>query len=194
MRSALDRLGRFATSNRVGKRLLLCWQDPWTLPSDKAQVFAVEDDFSMGVLCSSAHVIWAWVRSSTLKADLNYTPSSAFMTFPWPDRTSDVQRETVAEACRRLLARRSEVCLEHDVGLTKLYNAMDEGAYADLKALHRGVDEAVADCYGWPKTVAQDDKELVARLTELNRQIVEGERDYDPFAYLESASAATTAD
>ncbi len=32
----------------------------------------------------------------------------------------------------------------------------------------------------WPET------ELVARLTELNRQMVEGERDYDPFAYLES--------
>ncbi len=95
---------------------------------------------------------------------------------------------------RRLLARRSELCLEHNVGLTKLYNAMDEGAYADLKALHREVDEAVADCYGWPKSVAQSDKELVARLTELNRQIVEGERDYDPFAFLDEAPAATTAD
>ena len=31
---------------------------------------------------------------------------------------------------------------------TKLYNAMDEGAYVDLKALHRELDEAVADCYG----------------------------------------------
>jgi hypothetical protein len=29
--------------------------------------------------------------------------------------------------------------------------------------------------------VAQDPKELVARLTELNRQISEGERTYHPF-------------
>ncbi len=63
---------------------------------------------------------------------------------------------------------------------------MDEGAYTDLKALHRELDEAVADCYGWPKAVAQDDKELVARLNELNRQIVEGEREYSPFDYLTS--------
>lgn len=137
------------------------------------------------MLQSRAHVAWAWARSSTLKGDLRYTPTSVFMTFPWPDGATDVQRENVAEACRRLLARRSELCLEHDVGLTKLCNAMDEGAYTDLKALHRELDEAVADCYCWPKSMAQDDKQLVIRLTELNRQIVEGEREYAPFAYLD---------
>ncbi len=77
--------------------------------------------------------------------------------------------------------RRWELCLERNVGLTKLYNTMDEGAFADLKALHRELDEAVADCYGWPRSIAQDDKELVSRLTELNRQIAEDERNYDPF-------------
>jgi hypothetical protein len=50
--------------------------------------------------------------------------------------------------------------------------------------LHRELDEAVAACYGWPKAIAQDDKELVPRLTEFNRQIVEGEREYHPFEYL----------
>lgn len=80
-----------------------------------------------------------------------------------------------------MLARRSELCLEHEVGFTKLYSAMDEGAYADLVALHREVDVAVADCYSWPPSVAQDDAEIVSRLTELNRQIVEGERTCTPF-------------
>lgn len=46
------------------------------------------------------------------------------------------------------------------------------------------LDEAVASCYGWPTSIAQDDAELVIRLTELNRQISTGERDYAPFAYL----------
>ena len=79
------------------------------------------------------------------------------------------------------MARRSELCIEHQVGLTKLYDAMDDGAYADLKALHKELDEAVADCYGWPKSVAQDDKELVRQLNDLNRKIIEGERAYRPF-------------
>lgn len=194
MRQALVGQARYAAVGRTAKRFLPTWQDPIVCPSDSIVVFAFDDDYSMGVLLSRVHTAWAWARSATFKADLTYTPSSAFMTFPWPDLASDVQREAVAEACRRLLARRSELCLEHDVGLTKLYNAMDEGAYADLKALHRELDEAVADCYGWPKAVAQDDKALVARLTELNRQIVEGERDYRPFTYLDVAPADETAD
>jgi len=35
------------------------------------------------------------------------------------------------------------------------------------------LDEAVVDCYGWPRSAAQDPKELVRRLTELNREITE---------------------
>lgn len=135
----------------------------------------------MAVLQSRARIAWAWQQGATLKADLSYTPTSVFMTFPWPDQASADQRECAAEICRQLLARRSELCLQHDKGLTKLYNAMGEGAYADLKALHRSLDEAIAGCYGWPKSVAQDDKELVRRLTELNRQIIDGEREYAPF-------------
>ena len=71
--------------------------------------------------------------------------------------------------------------LGEQIGLTKLYNAVDEGAWTDLKALHRELDEAVVVCYGWPKAVAQDPVELVARLTERNREISEGGREYAPF-------------
>ncbi len=70
---------------------------------------------------------------------------------------------------------------------------MEDGADADLKALRRELDEAVADCYGWPKATAQDDKEVVARLTELNRQNVEGEREYSPFGYLEQRDQSSGA-
>jgi len=80
-----------------------------------------------------------------------------------------------------MLARRSAICLENSIGLTKLYSAMNEGAYIDLKALHRKLDEAIADRYSWPRSIAQDDKLLVAGLTDLNRQIINGERDYKPF-------------
>ena len=114
-------------------------------------VFALDDDFSMGVLQSRAHVAWAWAQASTLETRLRYTPTSVFMTFPWAGAfATDVQREAVAEACRQLLARRSEICQAEQIGLTKLYNAMDEGAWADLKTLHQALDESVAACYGCP--------------------------------------------
>lgn len=182
LRDAAAALDRFAAGVSTGKRAGFAWQDRKTCPNNLTNVFAFDDDFSMAVLQSRTHVAWAWQQSSTLKGDLRYTPTSVFMTFPWPDTATEAQRDAAAEACRRMLARRSELCLEHEVGLTKLYNAMDEGAYTDLRALHREVDETVADCYGWPKSIAQDDKALVRALTDLNRQIIEGEREYHPFA------------
>lgn len=181
MRDALSGLVRYGSAARHGKRLVLAWTESGTLASDATEVFAFDDDYSMGVLTSRAHEAWAWAQASTLKGDLRYTPSSVFMTFPWPDPVTAEQREQVAEASRRLLARRGEICQAEQIGLTTLYNQVDDGAWTDLKALHRDLDRAVADCYGWPRKVAQDSEEIVRRLTELNRQIVEGERDYAPF-------------
>ncbi len=181
MRKAIDGQSRWIASLAFGKRLHLSWQDKWTCPSGKIYIFAFEDDYSMGILLSHGHGAWSWAQGATLKGDLSYTPTSVFMTFAWPDPVTDVQKGAVAEASRRLLDRRTQICTPEQIGLTKLYNAVDEGAWTDLTALHQELDEAVADCYGWPRSVAQDDQELVRRLTELNREIVEGGRAYAPF-------------
>ena len=181
MRAAISQLSRFVAAASTSKRLTFAWEPSMVCPNNAVAVFAFDDDYSVGVLMGRGHEAWAWARSSTLKGDLRYTSSAAFMTFPWPDPLSDEQRERVAEASRRLLERRSEICLSEEIGLTKLYNAVDEGAWRDLAVLHRELDEAVAACYGWPASVAHDDAELVRRLTELNREIAEGRRPYDPF-------------
>lgn len=181
MRRAIQPLERFAAVGRTGKRMLLTWCAPATLAGDATNVFAFDDDYSMGVLLSKAHDAWAWAQSSTLETRLRYTPTSVFETFPWPDRLTDEQRHAIAEASRGLYAHRSALCIEHELGLTKLYNLMDDGAFQDLAALHKRLDEAVVDAYGWPKSIAQDADALVARLTERNRQIVRGESPYAPF-------------
>ena len=130
---------------------------------------------------SRSHDAWAWAQSSTLKGDLRYTPTTAFATFPWPDPVTDEAREKVAAAASALYERRTELSVQEGLGLTKLYNLMDDGAFTDLAALHKELDVAVAAAYGWTASVAQDRPELVARLTELNRQISERERPYNPF-------------
>lgn len=182
MRRALDGLDRFAALPGHAKRISLGWVSAEVLASNATDVVAIDDDYSMGTLLSRTHGAWAWAQSSTLKGDLRYTPSSVFMTFAWPDPVTDEQREHVGHLCRRLLARRSEICLAEHIGLTRLYNAVDDGAWTDLKDLHRELDVAVAASYGWPASVAQDDREIVRRLTELNRDISEGRREYTPFA------------
>ncbi|WP_299169388.1 DNA methyltransferase [uncultured Arthrobacter sp.] len=181
MRALLSVKCRWAAGVRVGKRTLFTWQEPWTCPSDLTNVFAFDDDYSMGVLTSRVHDAWAWHQSSTLETRLRYTPTSVFATFPWPDPVTAERREAVADLSRHIIARRQAICAAENFGLTKLYNLVDDGAYADLKKLHRQLDEAVAACYGWPKSVAQDSKAIVRRLTALNRQITEGSRPYAPF-------------
>ena len=181
MREALTGLSRYIAGTATGKRILFCWCDPWWCPSNATNVFAFDDDDALGVLTSKIHSEWARLQSSTLRVDIRYTPTSAFGTFPWPHPITAEQREAVAAASRALIARRSEICLERQIGLTKLYNQMDDGAWADLRKLHRELDEAVAAAYGWPKRIAQDPAETNARLLELNRAIAAGEREYDPF-------------
>lgn len=181
MRAALTELNGFVAGTATGKRLLLARFDSTVTPSNATNVFAFDDYYSLGVLLSRTHDAWAWAQSSTLKGDLRYTPTTVFATFAWPDPVDDTTRERVAAAASALYSRRSALCVEHDLGLTKLYNLMDEGGFTDLAKLHRELDIAVAAAYGWPASVAQDPRELVVRLTELNRQIVAGEREYHPF-------------
>jgi len=181
LRKATAPLSRAIAVGAHAKRLNLTWLAPRTLANNANMVFAFDDDYSMGILLSKTHDAWAWAQSSTLETRLRYTPTTVFETFPWPDPVTDDQRQAVASAASALYARRSELCLEHQLGLTALYNLMDDGGFTDLAALHKKLDVAVATAYGWPASVAQNPAELVTRLTALNREIVEGGRPYNPF-------------
>ena len=86
MRRELMHLGRFAAAARHSKRLTVIWCDERTLASDATNVFAFDDDYSMGILLSRAHDAWAWARSSTLETRLRYTPTTVFETFPGQTR------------------------------------------------------------------------------------------------------------
>jgi len=185
MRTALAPLSRYIAGNAQGKRFLFCWCQPWTCPSNLTNVFAFEDDYAMGILSSSVHLAWAKGESSTLRVDPRYTPTSAFETFPWPE-PSPQQRETIAGLARRTYARRSEICAERQIGLTTLYNQVDDGAFTDLRALHRALDEAVATAYGWARAAARDPADSNARLLALNEDIAAGRRPYAPFAAREA--------
>ena len=181
LRLAIASLPRHIVGLSTGKRLAFVWSTPDVSMNNSTVVFALDEDHAMGILLSRAHGAWAETQASTLQANIRYTPTSVFMTFPWPDPMTDAQREAIAAASRALLARRSEICLDRQIGLTTLYNQLEEGAWADLAELHRRLDVAVVAAYGWPASLAQDDAELVRRLTERNREIATGEREYRPF-------------
>ena len=181
MRAALATLSRYIAGIAQGKRILFAWQEPWTCPSNLTNVFAFADDYAMGVLSSAIHSHWARDQSSTLRVDIRYTPTSAFETFPWPDPTPD-RREQIASVARSMIERRQAVCVERGIGLTALYNEVDDGAYADLRKLHRQLDRAVTGAYGWPASAAADSDDVNRRLLDLNRRIAAREVVYSPFA------------
>lgn len=179
MRLALSGLHRFIACPATSKRVYMVWCEPTWMPSNATSVFAFDDDYSMGILQSSFHTRWATSQSTTLETRPRYTTLS-FASFPWPQPSERI-RKTIAELALRLITRRSEICLDRQIGLTKLYNEIDEGAYQDLRELHEQLDEAVAAAYGWPASVAHDPHESNPRLLELNRAIAAGEVEYHPF-------------
>lgn len=188
MREQLAGLGRYVAAPAQGKRILFAWQQPWTCPSNLTIVFSFEDDYEMGLLSSRAHAAWTVARCSTLEDRLRYTPSTVFMSFPWPDREA-ASEEAISAAAADLIAHRDGLCADREVGLTQLYNELDEGAHRDLRDLHRDLDRAVADAYGWPRRAAEDEDEIVRLLLERNLAIGPGEVGYKPFPDVRQAEA-----
>lgn len=186
MREALAPLPRFIAGNAQGKRFLFCWCKPEVCPSNLTNVFAFADDYAMGILTSSTHQAWAHAEASSLRIDLRYTPTSCFETFPWP-MPSASQRAEIGELAALLIAQRQQICREREIGLTVLYNQVDDGAWSDLASLHRDLDEAVAEAYGGPKAVAHDPLEIRVRLARLHEQIASGALRYAPFGLDDSA-------
>jgi len=179
-RSRLADLDRFIAGTRVGKRILFVWCDSDWRPSDSTNVIALDSDYAMGVLTSRVHTEWAAKKSSTLEDRIRYTPSSAFDTFPWP-QSSDEQRERIGRLSSELLSLRSTLCHEHGYGLTALYNAVDEGAFAALRDAHEALDLAVVAAYAWTSALLHDARARNRALFALNAAILAGERSYSPF-------------
>jgi hypothetical protein len=117
------------------------------VPSHAVVIFASMDSQLLAALSSSFHYIWALNNGSTLRADLRYTPTSCFETFPIPQIGS-------VDVIERLEAHRAIMMTEHDKGLTGTYNDFHAERCKDadtlkLRHLHVELDNAIANGYGW---------------------------------------------
>ncbi len=84
-----------------------------------------------------------------MKGDLRYTPSDVFETLPLPAVTPEMR-----ELGDRLDTFRRDLMLSRQVGLTATYNLVHDPKCADadiaeLRDIHRAIDEAVVRAYGW---------------------------------------------
>jgi hypothetical protein len=158
MRRAISTFAEVLVITLVSKTVM-----PFRVPTDQIfshalGVFATDDFGDQAVLSSTPHQLWAITYGSAMRNDPRYTPTDVFETFPRP-ATSDELREIG----RRLEEERRAIMLRRNLGLTKLYNLVNDPAVSDaedpdvasLREIHRELDEIVLDAYGWSDIVAE---------------------------------------
>lgn len=188
LRSALTSLKRYIATVETAKHRVFQFLNASILPDNMLVVIGSDDAFVMGVLSSRIHLEWTVSQGGTLEDRPRYTKSQCFDPFPFP-AADDLQKQRIRAIAEELDAHRKRVLAEHPhLTLTGLYNVLerlragaapdaldaterrifDDGLVLILKELHDRLDAAVADAYGWPADLADDD--ILARLVALNKE------------------------
>lgn len=147
--SKIADLDRVLATARVGKTMMPAFVPANQVYSDQTVVFADNDWGCFGLLSSGFHFRWATRYASSLRTDTRYTPTDVFETFPQP-----VQSDAVAETAEALDNHRRPLLVAEGIGLTSLYNRVHDPGDRDppiteMRRLHRNLDFAVRDAYGW---------------------------------------------
>ena len=84
LRSAMSGLNRLLVCGIISNKIHFAFLGTRMVPSHKLVIFPFQDFAAFCVLQSNVHEIWARFFSSTMKDDINYSPSDCFETFPFP--------------------------------------------------------------------------------------------------------------
>lgn len=186
-RPALEKLPRYIVTVETAKHRTFQFLDGQILPDNKLVAFALADPSVLAVMSSRFHIPWSLAAGSWLGVgnDPVYAKSKCFDPFPFPDPT-DAQKARLRALGEELDAHRKAQQAAHPkLTLTAMYNVLeklrageriegkdkeiyDQGLIGILRDLHDQIDAAVADAYGWPADLSDDD--ILHRLVDLNRQ------------------------
>jgi type II restriction/modification system DNA methylase subunit YeeA len=179
-------MARYIGTPILAKHRLFVWLDRAILPDHQLVAIARDDDYTLGVLHSRAHEVWALGLGTQLETRPRYTPTTCFETFPFPDPTPE-QRARVGEAARRLVELRDGWLNPPGLDpaelakrtLTHLYNQRPTW----LANAHADLDAAVFAAYGWPSDLP--DAAILERLLAMNldRAALEGDPDVERMAF-----------
>lgn len=140
--------------------------------TEALKVFTTDRWDLYAVVQSTLHEVWARKYSGALKQDLRYSPSKCFDTFPFPDGLWQMPSASLARIGEQYHEHRRALMRELWLGLTDIYNLFHtrdltlaqvakvskkspeeaEVGYQgilELRRLHRELDEAIRDAYGW---------------------------------------------
>ncbi|MEY8840641.1 type IIL restriction-modification enzyme MmeI, partial [Cribrihabitans sp. XS_ASV171] len=185
MRPMFSGLSRYIATCRTAKHRVFGFLDCAILPDAKLIAIGLDDGWHLSVLSSRLHVTWALATGAFLEDRPNYNHAQCFNPFPFPDATV-TQRTHLRGLGEQLDAHRKDCQAAHPkLTLTQMYNVLeklrageriegkdreiyDQGLIGILRDLHDQIDQAVADAYGWPADLSDDD--ILHRLVDLNRE------------------------
>lgn len=185
-RPALETLNRYIVTVETAKYRTFQFLDRQILPDNKLVAIALDEASVLAVLSSRQHVAWSLSAGSWLGVgnDPVYAKSKCFDPFPFPDPTEE-QKARLRSLGEQLDAHRKAQQAAHPkLTLTAMYNVLeklrageriegkdreiyDQGLVGILRDLHDQIDTAVAEAYGWPATLSDD--EILHKLVDLNR-------------------------
>jgi len=187
MRSAIGALERYIATTETSKHRWFTFLPKSILPDQKIRVVASDDSYILGVLTSRVHVAWADATGGRqgVGNDPVYNNTTCFDPYPFPADVPETLRARIRTEAEALDALRKQVLAAHDdLTLTGLYNVLealkvgraltdkerdvhDRGLVTLIRQHHDSIDSAVAEAYGWPADLSDED--ILARLVALNK-------------------------
>lgn len=166
----LDGMDRYIATSRVttvNRLAVFEFVDASIHPSDAMTVFALDDDYSLGILSSAVHGKWIAARCSSMKGDPRYTSTTVWDSFPFPQAPNPKQVAKVASAMGDILELRESLASDGDT-LADQYDDLRVPGRSKLRHLHRALDAAVSDAYGFSSF-----DEILPQLLALNLELAD---------------------
>lgn len=193
LRAALRGLPRYISTVETSKHCFFVFMDAAIRPDNKLINIGLDDAFFLGVLSSRAHVAWALAAGGHLGVgnDPVYVKTSCWDKFPFPE-CSELQKAKIRKLGDELDRHRKERQSSHpELTITGMYNVLDkicakedltdkerlikdDGLISTLLGIHKALDAAVLEAYGWPQRCS--DQMILERLVTLNAERAAEER------------------
>ncbi len=141
----LKQMNRIICCSRVTRRPIVVFLSTKFCPSDLIQIFALDDDYSFGILQSQLH--FEWFRTSSrlkVETDTRYSERAVFNTFPWPQAPTKRQIDGVVKAGREVRRVRADALTKIKGGLRAVYRTLELPGKNPLKDAHAALDAAVS--------------------------------------------------
>jgi hypothetical protein len=192
-RPALAGLARYIATVETSRHRFFEFLTADVAPDNMLVCLALDDAEAMAVLSSHLHVVWALSAGSRLGIgnDPRYNKSRCFDPFPFPLPSPDLRTKLGDKAEQLDAHRNAALARDERVTMTGMYNVVEKlrsgeplspkertiheiAACGVLRDIHDELDALVAEAYGWPWPM--EDEEILERLVALHDERVAEEK------------------